>query len=122
MTELAGYCEKCCASNSGGIGGGAVAALVKGTLPAMSAMAVPLDTKINFLLTVMPDLGSVNQGTVSVTPPFAWTAALGQSPEELEITPNAPLQPNTEYTVLIHGVASIEAEPVLPYMLKFRTV
>lgn len=120
MSEVANYCSKCCASNSGGIGG-VECIVVCGTNPTMDAKNTPADTEISILFSVAPDLSSCNSGTIVFKPAVLWTLSEGNSPEEIVLIPETPLPLNQDYTVLIENVVSLDSEPVFPYMLRFST-
>ena len=121
MADESFGCSKCCASNSGGIGGKVVCAVVAGTNPPMGISSVPVDTSISILFSEVPDPSSCHPGTIIIDPPVQWTLSEGNSPEEMVLIPTEPLLPNQEYTVLVENVVTLESEPILPYLLKFST-
>ncbi len=116
-----GYCEKCCASNSGGIGTAQAAMLVMQTDPFPGAEEVPVDASISVLFTMIPDLDTCTPGTITFSPPCNWTVQEGEAPEEIVITPAEPLKPATAYTVKLDGVLSTDGMPLFPFQFSFTT-
>jgi len=121
MEEYAGRCEKCCASNHGGLGTAVAAMLVANTDPFPGAEGVPPDASISVLFTMIPDLDTCTPETITFSPPCGWTVREGEAPEEIVITPAEPLEPGTTYTVKLDGVLSADGMPLFPFQFSFTT-
>jgi len=75
--------------------------------PSSGATGVPVNAKISAQLSKVIDATSVTNGSISLSPAVAGTAALSSDQLSLTFTPAANLAPSTVYTISISGLRDI---------------
>ncbi|MGE5243771.1 MAG: carboxypeptidase regulatory-like domain-containing protein [Betaproteobacteria bacterium] len=98
---------------------------VSSTLPAASAVGVPLNQAIQITFDEPVDFGTVNAASVSLigpAGPLQATLATGSGGTAVTLTPISPLKDGTPYSVRVTGVTDAVGKPLASdYVFSFTT-